>query len=296
MFERILVPLDGSKAAEIVIPYVEEITAKLGSKLILVSVSESAVADTEHLYKAYLKGMAKQVTSDLWEWGARDAAQVEDKILVGKPANAILRRADRSNVGLLVIASRGSSGQGRPWLLGNIAAKVLRAAGKPVLLIRAPAKSQAVRQRRLVRKILVPLDGSALGAAAIPYAEALAQALGAELALFQVLELVDTTYLNESHTFYPNPPNEENRKSSAISYLDEVGKPLKERGLSVSSAVAIGSPAEEIIDYAAGNAIDLIAMSTHGRTGVGRWVFGSVTDKILHAGNMAVLVVRPEKS
>ncbi len=296
MFERILVALDGSKPAEMVIPYAEEIAAKLGSRLMLVSVSESAGADTEHLYQAYLKRMADQVQNELWEWGVRDAAHVEGKILVGKPANAILRRADRSNVGLLVMASRGSSGQGRPWLLGSIAAKVLRATGKPVLLIRAPAKREAVQQRRLIRKILVPLDGSGPGESAIPYAEALAQASGAELVLAQVLEPAITWGSYEGYASYRAPEDWETRKASATAYLDDVGKQLKERGITASSVVVLGSPAEQIIDYAKANSIDLIAMSTHGRSGIGRWVFGSVADKVLHAGDTPVLVVRPAKA
>ncbi len=293
MFEKILVALDGSKAAEMVIPYVEEIAAKLGSGLILVSVSEPAGADTEHLYQAYLKRMTDQVQSELCEWVAKDVARVEDKILFGKPADEILRQIDKSDAGLLVMASRGSSGGG-PWLMGNIAAKVLRATSRPVLLIRAPAKRQAVRQRRLVKRILVPLDLSDLGGAAIPCAETLARALGGEMVLLQVLEPL--TSWSHGETTAPIPEDGGKRKALALAYLDDVGKPLKERGITTSSVVVMGSPADQIIDYAKVNAIDLIAMSTHGRSGIGRWVFGSVTDKVLHAGDTAVLIVRPTKA
>jgi len=163
MFERILVALDGSKVAEMVIPYAEEIAAKLGSGLILVSVSESA-ADTEHLYQAYLKHLTKQFENELWEWGVKGESKVRSEILFGKPANEILSCADKYNVDLVVMASRGSSGQG-PWLLGNIAAKVLRATTRPILLVRAPASDAALQQKRLTKRILVPLDGSKLGEA-----------------------------------------------------------------------------------------------------------------------------------
>jgi len=66
--------------------------------------------------------------------------------------------------------------------------------------------------------------------------------------------------------------------------------------LNTSSELRSGSAAEEIITYAEENNIDLIAMSTHGRSGIGRWVFGSVTDKVLHAGDVPVLTVRASKS
>ncbi len=294
MFEIILVALDGSETAEMVIPYAEEIAARLGSSSTLVSVSESA-ADTEHLYQAYLKRLTEQFENELWEWGAKGEAKARSEILFGKPADEILSCADKGNVDVIVMASRGLSGQG-PWILGNIAAKVLRATTRPILLVRAPAKPQDIRQRRLFQKILVPLDGSKLGESAILYAEALGQELDAELVLFQVLEPLDKAWLSEPHTFYAMPPDIENRKSAAMNYLDGVGKSLKEMGLKAASAVAVGSPADQIIDYAKANAIDLIAMSTHGRTGIGRWVFGSVTDKVLHAGDTAVLVVRATKA
>jgi nucleotide-binding universal stress UspA family protein len=164
--------------------------------------------------------------------------------------------------------------------LGNIAAKVIRATTQPVLLVRAPASNAALQEKRLITKILVPLDGSATGEAAVASAGTLADVLGAELILFQVWEPVATF---SAHT------------SRFVAYLDRVGKPMRKRGLKTSSVVVTGSTADQIIDYAEANAIDLIAMSTHGRTGFGRWVFGSFTDKVLHAGDTPVLVVREGK-
>jgi nucleotide-binding universal stress UspA family protein len=89
---------------------------------------------------------------------------------------------------------------------------------------------------------------------------------------------------------------EKHRRASAMAYLESVAKDVREKGLSASSAVGSGAPADQIIDYAEANAIDLIAMSTHGRSGITRWVFGSVTDKVLHAGNTVVLTVRASKN
>jgi len=294
MYERILIPLDGSKAAEIVIPYVEEIAAKLGSEIILVSVAESKTTDRDHLHRSYLEPITKQVQRQLKDWGAREEVKVQGKVLPGKPADEILRFADETNVGLIAMTSRGSSVRG-PWLLGNIAAKILRATGKPVLLVRAPASEAALQQKRLTKRILVPLDGSNLGEAAIPCAETLGSALKAELVLFQVVAPPRVWAGGEGGS-YVMPPDEEGLKASAMAYLGGVAKPLKEKGLNISNAVDLGSAADQIIDYAKANAIDLIAMSTHGRSGIGRWVFGSVTDKVLHAGDTAILVVPPAKA
>lgn len=298
MYEKIMVTLDGSKQAEMVLPYAEEIAIKLGSKITLVSVSESAAADTEHLYHSYLLPAIERVQKQLEDWGAGKEAKVESKVLTGKAATEILRYADENKISLIAMTSRGSSVKG-PWLLGNIATKVLRATSKPVLLVRAPAGDAALQQKRLVKRILVPLDGSSVGETAIPYAEALAKPLGAELILFQVLEpaaeAVAWTGTYESRAIPPKPVDAGGGKSHAIAYLESVGSPLKGKGLSVSTATALGQPANQIIDYAKDKAIDLIAMSTHGRSGIGRWVFGSIADKVLHSGDTAVLVVRAAK-
>lgn len=296
MYERILVPLDGSSAAEIALPYAEEIAAKLGAEIILVSISEPTAGERDHLYRFYLERISNQVQRQLDDWGAKEEAKVQSEVLLGRPASEILQYADNSNVSLITMASRGRSGQGR-WLLGNIADKVLRATGKPVLLIRAPAHNTALEQRSLVKRIMVPLDGSMIGETAIPYAEALAQALGAKIVSFQALKPIAVT--GGEGAAMPSAmqdQEDERRRTSALAYLDSMGKAFQKKGLSTSSAVSLGSPANQIIDYAVANAIDLIAMSTHGRSGIGRWVFGSVTDKVVHAGDTAVLTVRATKA
>ena len=295
MYQKVLVPLDGSKAAEMVIPYAEEVAAKFGSQMIIVSVSESVPADTEQLYQAYLERTTEQVQHQLKGWKPDKETRVQSKVLMGKPADEILRYADETNVGLIAMTSRGSSVR-PPWLLGNIVAKVLQATSKPVLLIRAPASEAAIQQKRLIKKILLPLDGSELGEAAITYGEALGGALDAELVLFQVVQPAAIVEPTEVGVLYSQPITDESGKASAMDYLNNFRKLLGKRGLKVSSAIAVGSPPDKIIDYTKENAIDLITMSSHGRTGIGRWVFGSVTDKVLHAGDTPVLVVRAPKA
>ena len=295
MQETIMVPLDGSGAAEIVLPYAADIAARLNAEIILVSVSESHATDIDHLYLSYLERIRTQVQEQFKDYGAKEEPKVYEEVLLGKPADEILRYADEAKVGLIAMASRGSSGRG-PWLLGNIVAKVLRATSRPVLLIRTPASSAALQQKQLVKRILVPLDGSTIGEAALPHTGTLAAALGAEVVLFHVLEPQTSLVGHEDGAAYVPIQDEAGRKASAIAYLDKVGKPLKERGCNTLSAVGFDSPADRIIEYAEANSIDLIAMSTHGRSGIGRWVFGSVTDKILHAGNTAVLVVPAAKA
>jgi len=294
MYERIMVPLDGSNAAETVLPYAEEIATKFNSELALVSVAEPKLVESDHLFRAYLKTVQEKVTAELSAWGAKPGTRVDVEVLSGKPADEILTYAADKNVNLVVMASRGRSGEG-PWLLGNIAAKVLRAATHPVLLVRKEAPAEGLQRKRLIRRTLVPLDGSRVAEQIVPHSEELARVMGAEVILFQAYE----TFLGVISGEAMGTMSEEEirkvnkrREEDVKDYLKTIAGPFREKGLTVSEVAASGNPAEAILDYAESKAVDIITMSTHGLSGIKRWVFGSVTDKVLHAGDMPVLVVR----
>jgi len=294
MYERIMVPLDGSSAAEMVLPYAEEMVSKFNSEIALVSVAEPTPAESDHLFRAYLQTIQEKVRTELRDWGARPETPVNVEVLLGKPADEILTYAGDKNVSLVVMASRGRSGEG-PWLLGHIAAKVLRAITKPVLLVRTKAPAEGLQRKRLIKRILVPMDGSKVAEQIVPHAERLAKVMGGEVILFQAYESLGRMMSGEGFRVMPEKEvNEENkrREEEAKVYLKSIAKPFREKGLTVSEVVTSGDPAEKILDYAESNAVDTITMSTHGRSGIKRWVFGSVTDKVLHAGDMPVLVVR----
>jgi len=294
MYEKIMVPLDGSNAAEMVVPYAEEIATKFNSEIALVSVAEPTPAESDHLFRAYLKTIQEKVRTELGNWGAKPGTPVTIEVLAGKPAQEILSYAADKNVSLVVMASRGTSGEG-PWLLGNIAAKVLRATTKPVLLVRKEAPAEGLQRKGLIKRILVPLDGSKVAEQIVPHAEELARCMGAELILFQAYESFLGVISGEAMvTMSAEEIKEANRhrEEDAKAYLRTIAGTLREMGLTVSEVVVPGDPADVILSYAESNAVDMISMSTHGLSGLKRWVFGSVTDKVLHAGDMPVLVVR----
>jgi len=150
-------------------------------------------------------------------------------------------------------------------------------------------------------RILIPLDGSELGEAALRYVEGLVSRLtpGAkvEVTLFHVIttltHAVDIRGGGSGITV-PYTENElEQMKSKAMEYLNEVGEGLIGKGATVTFKVAVGkAPAEEILKAEEEVNADLVAMSTHGRAGITRWAFGSVTDKVLRGGKAPVLMVR----
>ncbi len=111
MFKTIMVPLDGSNAAEIVFPYVEEIAARSGSEIILASVSEPTADERDRLYRSYLDHIVHRLQSRFQDWGTKKALEVHGEVLVGKPADEIMSLADKKDVSLIVMASRGLSSQ-----------------------------------------------------------------------------------------------------------------------------------------------------------------------------------------
>ena len=150
----------------------------------------------------------------------------------------------------------------------------------------------------MYERILVPLDGSKVGEAALPYVEELVSklspALKVEVTLFQVVSsLSHWIVAGEASAQIPYTLKEmEQIKRKAMDYLNKTGEGLRSKGAIVKIKVGIGSAADEIIKAADEINTDLIAMSTHGRSGLSRWAFGSVTDRILRGGNTPVLVVR----
>ena len=150
----------------------------------------------------------------------------------------------------------------------------------------------------MYERILVPLDGSKVGEAALPYVEELVSKLSpevkVEVTLFQVVSSL-THYVVAGEASAPIPYTEkelEQIKKKAMDYLDKAGEALVSKGAMVRAKVGIGKASDEIIKIADEINADLIAMSTHGRSGLGRWAFGSVTDRVLRGGNVPVLIVR----
>jgi len=147
-------------------------------------------------------------------------------------------------------------------------------------------------------RILVPLDGSKLGEAALPYIEELVSKLStgqkAEVTLLQVVSsLSHFIVAGEAGVQVPYTEQEMKAiKNKAMDYLNKAGKGLKSKGAIVKVEVSIGNPADEINKIANEINADLVAMSTHGRSGLSRWAYGSVADKVLRGGTKPVLMVR----
>jgi len=136
-----------------------------------------------------------------------------------------------------------------------------------------------------IKKILVPLDGSACAETVLTKVGNLAADLKAGICLLRVAY---------AHTFpgVDQTDTEVKVVREAEDYLNTVEERLKSKGFKVDTHVRYGNAAEEILDHAAMNDIDLVAMSTHGRSGVGRWLLGSVAEKVLRHSSKPIFLVR----
>ena len=148
------------------------------------------------------------------------------------------------------------------------------------------------------QRILMPLDGSKVGEAALPLVENLVSKLlpgtKVEITLLQVVSSL-THYIITGEIGVKVPYTEEEMeqiKKKAMDYLEKTGEGLKSEGATVKIEVRIGSPADEIIRVANEINANLIAMSTHGRSGISRWAFGSITDRVLRAATQPIFMVR----
>ncbi len=153
----------------------------------------------------------------------------------------------------------------------------------------------------MFERILIPLDGSKVAEAALPVVEELASKLSpvgkVEVTLLQVVTLL-THWVVAGDVGAPIPYTEQEInliKKDAQAYLDRTAEGLRGKGATVRTRVTVGNAAQEIIRVSEEIRADLVAMSTHGRTGLGRWAFGSVTERVLRAGTKPVLLVRVPK-
>jgi len=296
MYEKILVPLDGSELAEVALPYAEALAGRLGSEVVLVHVCESAQEQYHHMHQLYIGKMVAATKSGAKKYLEKPGDKsitVRSAVLDGHPAERIVDFADEEDIDLIIIATHGWSGV-RRWVLGSVADKVMRATKRPVALIRAKGIHPHVPEKGAMNKILVPLDGSKEGEAVIPYVEELASRLKGELTLLHVVPQASPVYAIPGETAQiPYTQAEvELLKVNAGSYLEKVANALKDKHIEVKSEVKVGNTGHEIIKLADEVHADLVAMSTHGWSGVTRWALGSTADKVLNGGNTPLLLVR----
>jgi nucleotide-binding universal stress UspA family protein len=287
MFRKILVPLDGSKLAEQILPLVQSLAqiTQASVELLRVNEPEQMTAYAPAFRDGdYLEEIAKKFFSP--------PTSVDKTVGVGQPAIIIVDRASSDPACLIAMATHGMSGI-RRWLIGSVASKVAQTAANPLLLIR-PAESAEPAALSQLKTIFVPLDGSGLAERALRHAVELAKRMKCEIHLMRIYTLPANAYVLADGVISQGAAQyREAAQQEAASYLDGKVEELRADGLERVIATAIeGDPASEIIDIDVKTPNSLIVMSTHGRSGVGRWVLGSVAEKVIQHSGAPVLLIR----
>jgi nucleotide-binding universal stress UspA family protein len=295
MFERILIPLDGSARAEAILGQVGRILHREDSELLFLRVIEPPpVADLEapafHLDRDREEAQkyVQAVTQRYAEKGVKAHGQVAE----GAPARVILETAQTEGSTLIAMSTHGRTGMSR-WLMGSVAEKVSRASEVPVLLLRSfrgtsdVPKEGARAAKTPFRKILVPVDGSPASMEVVAPTEKLALLYGSEILVLHVETPVVLPGMEMGVIPVPLPTPSEEDPATARAV-----ERFRQAGLRVRSHTVVGDPSGQILDESQQPDIDLIAMATHGRSGVSRWVLGSVAERVLRHATAPVLLVR----
>ena len=288
MYTKILAPLDGSKFGEQVLPYVRIYAEMYRIPVVLLHVQDPDIrvpfwpplATEEYLQQASGKYLAPSMT-------------VDHVLEVGKAAEVIVDRARDDPACLIALATHGLSGA-RRWLLGSVASKVAHTTTNPLLFIRPSDTEEPVTEVEL-KTVFVPLDGSALAEKVLPHVIELARKINLEVQLVRVYSVPPDAYVVGAGV-YPQAfvGQKDAIQKEAETYLDGKVEELRAEGVTqvLSTAIA-GDPAGEIIDLAQRTPKNMIAMSSHGRSGLAQWVLGSVAEKVIHHSRDPVLVIRP---
>lgn len=312
MFQRILVPLDGSPLAERAIPVASRIAQAFGSSIILLHVAAPPVSTgkfsvleefpkvgaVEELAETtvYLKNIAQ--SDEL------SGNKTEVQTLVGAVAPTILSATQSLHADLIVLCSHGYTGF-KHWTLGSVAEKLIRHAPIPVIVLRDGGTEPAIAVGEQVRA-LVPLDGSPLSEAILEPAATLIAGLAKATSQHGALQLMRVVDIPSGYgkfrsmvDSHEDAEMREEARREYEQYMETVVKRFSEETLAkynlvITTIVATDHDvAEAIVRTAEQKKVDFIAMETHGHGGIQHWALGSITERVLHATKLPLFITRP---
>jgi nucleotide-binding universal stress UspA family protein len=297
MYHSILVPLDGSRFAEEALPVAAAVAKNTGACLEIAQVHicctlQSTAGGWEPYYDAaYEKAAKAQDQTHLQEIVQRlktsALVSATSTLLDGPVVDALLQRARSRSIDLIVMSTHGRGPLGR-FCVGSVAADLLSYGPAPILLVRPNAASETPLPAMSVRRVMVALDGSDLAELAIEPAISLA---AYEYLLARVVER--PIYSNSLSEF--SDETEARHSAEAETYLDTVAARLRARGLRVQTRVVVErSAAGALLATAQRESIDVVALATHGRTGLVRLLVGSVAGEVVQCADRPVLVCPPD--
>lgn len=296
MYKRILVPLDGSKLAETVLPFTVYLAVRFQATLILFHVVEkdspNEIHGQHHLREvAEARDYLHEVAGKLSATGVSILQDVHEVQEAGV-AQTIRNHVEELQIDMIVLCAHGNGGL-RDMIYGSIAQQVIRQVSVPVLFIRP--KNITDPSMHPIRQILIPLDGSKAHEVAIPVAVYLAAKCEAKIRLLTVVPTADTLSVKEAVISRVSPRATsltlDITAQQAEAYLDQISQELSTHGVSVSGAVLRGNILSRMIEITTAESIDMIVMATHGHNAIdARWE-GSLTPRFLPVTPVPVILV-----
>lgn len=318
MYQRILVPLDGTTHAERALPVAARIARASGASMVLLQ-----VADTPVEYEALSKYPSPITKEDLAVERTRDAGylttiaasdklqgiDITTEVLAGALLPTLISAVQAKGIDLIVLCSHGDTGLKR-WMLGSVAQELARQSPSPVLVLRQGLDLSTVRHDSL--RALVALDGSPFAEAAlVPAAQSMAALAAPGRGALHLMQVVTgpASYRRLASSLHSDPHVVGRELRDARAYLSAVATRLRKGELadlrlmvtwSIAVEADVASALIKVAEYGRNtedfDGCDLIALATHGRSGLQRLVMGSIAQHILGATKLPLLIVRPQET
>ncbi|WP_459890590.1 universal stress protein [Halostagnicola bangensis] len=290
LIDSILIPTDDSEGALTGAKHAIALASRIGADVHVLSVVAvrsdlDEIADAVESVYASLEAEAEDAVETVADMvGSHDAdLEVTTTVKRGTPFQTIREYATRREIDLIAMGTKGRTGLDRV-LLGSVTENVLRTARTPVLAVPPNADPTGIDEITF-DGFLLPTDGSDGAEIATDWGIALANRLES---MVHTVYSVDTNRVPQA-----NEPGEllQALEHSGEDAIDTVRERAVDTGVSVSGAIGTGSPADVILTAATDRDVDLIVMGTHGRTGIGQWFLGSVTENVVRQADVPVFCV-----
>lgn len=310
MYHQILVPLDGSAAGERALPLACHVARRANAALRLVHVHRAATTNPifieglpvidaelhsraqEH-ERAYLQRIAERLSATYGIACSWETLDGDESV-----AALLLEEATRTNTDLIVMTTHGRSGFAQLWL-GSVAESLIRLSSLPLLLQRPTDEPVAMHEPPLLTNMLIPLDGSAFAEQILGPARQLGRVLDTSYTLLSVVEPHMVLHPHDL-AIAPvdlDPQDTHDHLASVQAYLDQVAQQLGADDQPIATRTLVGAhPAAKILEAAQAQPHTLLALATHGHSGLKRLFWGSTADKLLRGTTCPMLVYRPQLS
>jgi nucleotide-binding universal stress UspA family protein len=285
MFNTILVPLDGSGLSERALLPASRLGRATGATLVLVRAAWSPGASELDPMAAQIRAVreARVYLETMRDRLSREGLKVEIRVPFALAASGVLREIEMCHADLVVMASHRRETPDHQ-LYGSVAQAVLARSLAPVIVMRVDEFSQPGGKPTAKPQVLVPLDGSHFSEAVLPVVAEFARALNWSLVLLRVLPSLSQPLLSPDELL--------DEEGEAVSYLVGLAAPLRQTGLRVHTQVKRGIPAPSILLESHDPDTCMIAMTTHGQTGLHEMLFGSVAQTVLRQSEIPILLIR----